>query len=154
MFSKTLIFVLLGCAIALLQSSSAAKVQSKLRVRREPHGEKVAAWWHNLENKVSNFGKKVKDKFTSWWDKITGKSASKAKQEELLRLQREYEALREESERAVQAKKEAWQKVLEENERKLAELKAKANTEVEGEISTWNNKFDRLQEKTDSVIKS
>ncbi|NP_001155169.1 venom protein Z precursor [Nasonia vitripennis] len=154
MFSRVLIFVLLGCALAFLQSSSAAEVQSKLRVRREQHGEKVAAWWHNLEDKVSKFAQNVKDKITNWWDKITGRAAYKAKQQELLKLKQEYEALKEESERAVRAKKEAWQKVLAENEKRLAELKNQAESEVEGEINGWNNKFDQLQEKAEVVIKS
>ncbi|NP_001155041.1 venom protein V precursor [Nasonia vitripennis] len=151
MFSKVFIFMLLGCALAFVQSSSAAEIQ---RVRREPHGEKVAAWWHNLEDKVSNFGQNVKNKITNWWDKITGKAASKAKEQELLKLKQEYEALREESERAVQAKKEAWQKVLAENEAKLAELRNQAESDVEGEISNWDSKFDQLQEKAEVVIKS
>ncbi|OXU31092.1 hypothetical protein TSAR_014249 [Trichomalopsis sarcophagae] len=38
------------------------------------------SWWHNLEDKVSNFDQNVKNKITNWWDKITGKAASKAKE--------------------------------------------------------------------------
>ncbi|OXU31077.1 hypothetical protein TSAR_014234 [Trichomalopsis sarcophagae] len=72
----------------------------------------------------------------------------------MLKLNQEYEALREESERAVQAKKEAWQKVLAENEEKLAELRNQAESDVEGEISNWDSKFDQLQEKAEVVIKS